>query len=107
MSDDPFATVRAAANIAGRGAAMAQSRADFKLVWWAERAYGYLGADEWAREYGIAKANVRARLGDDAFMSALNAHLRTLAAAIERDRARSHRIATEVRAARALTQEKP
>ena len=72
--------------------------ADFKLVWGYRREAGHLSPVEHAAQYGAARVEANARSGDPSWVADESRKYRALAAQIESDKARSRRIAEEVRA---------
>lgn len=88
------------ADIAGRAERMDQFRADFKAVWRWYRDAGELSPAEYAEQYAEATEFVKSSLSNAELISCVMNGYRTKALEIARDRARSERIAAEVRAQR-------
>lgn len=75
-----------------------QFRADFALVFRAERLHGHANEDEAAQMRAKAGLVVQEHMGDNAWMANAAAHFASMADTIRRDLARSERIRAEVRA---------
>lgn len=93
------------AGIAERNERLKQFRADFKTVWSWYRHAGYLSQPEYEAEFAEAGQWVKDRIAKPEIGPVMEAY-RTRAAQIESDRARSERIAAEVRAEKAIEKAK-
>lgn len=89
------------ADIEGKAQRMQQFRADFKMVWGWYRHAGHLSQPEYEAEFAEAGQWVKDRIAKPEIGPVMDAY-RTRAAQIEADRARSERIAAEVRAEKAI-----
>lgn len=79
-------------------------RADFALVFCAERLHGHANEDEAKQMRTYAGLVVQERMGDDAWMRNAATDFERMADIIRRDQSRSERIRAEVRAQKEAAQ---